>query len=116
SVAIGLRSAINRALRIKVESAGDLKASDLWAAYTDAWAKWTVFSQTFTVVKRYVDAGFDPKGPDDTLAEFLTDLRPEFKTANWALAEEKEYDFQARARAIIDDIVLSKLRSVRVVD
>lgn len=34
AAAIGLRGAINRALRIKAESAGDFAAPDLWAAYT----------------------------------------------------------------------------------
>ena len=115
SAAIGLRSAINRALRIKVESAGDFKAPDLWAAYTDAWGKWTVFAQTFTVVQRYVDAGFGPKGPDNLLSDLLSELRPEFRTVNWALAEEKEYIFQARAKAIIDDIE-AKLKAVPVAD
>jgi hypothetical protein len=113
--AIGLRGAINRALRIKVESADNFGTPDLWAAYTEAWSKWVVFAQTFTVVKRYVSAGFHPKEPDQSLADLLTELRPEFRTVNWAPAEDKELFFQQRVNAIVDDIV-SKLKSVPVAD
>jgi hypothetical protein len=115
SAAIGLRGAINRALRIKVESADNYVTPDLWAAYTEAWSRCVVFEQTFTIVKRYVSAGFHPNEPDKSLADLLTELRPEFRTVNWALAEDKEFIFQERVKAIVDDTV-SKLRSVPVAD
>src|SRR5262249_38766496 len=104
SAAIGVRGAINRALRIKVESADKFDAQDLWAAYTEAWSKWVVFSQTFTVVKRYLGAGVHPEEPDGSLADLLTELRPEFRTVNWALEADKEFIFQRRVGAIVEDI------------
>jgi hypothetical protein len=72
-----------------------------------------VFAGTFTVVKRYVSADFNPKAPDASLAELLTELRPEFRTVNWAPEDkkEKEFIFQGRVNAIVDNLV-STLRSV----
>jgi hypothetical protein len=112
--AIGLRGAIYRSLRVKVECADKIATPDLWAAYTEAWGKWVLFAQAFLVVRRYSSASFSEE-PDNLLSDLLTELRPEFRTANWALEEEKEYNFQGRVRIVIDDVI-SKLKSIPVAD
>lgn len=111
SAAIDLRGAINSAIRVKAEFGGNTP-SKVWDAYTEAWSKWRAFTQTFTVVKRYVGAGFHPKNPDEALADLLKELRTEFASADWTAAHRASF-FEQKAKAILGEVI-SELESVPV--
>ena len=110
SAAIGLRGAINRALKVKKSG-----TAELGAAYTDAWSAFREFDQKLVVVKRYVAADHYPKGEATALAALLDDIREDFWGAVPTARDAREADFQQRAKAIIEEAV-SKLQSAPMHD
>lgn len=109
--AVDLRGAINRAIRLKVETGGTTTAK-VWEAYTEAWSERRAFEKAFAVARRY-SAGFHSKKPEDELARLLEELRIEFQSAKWTAADDRAASFQQRAKAILDDVI-STLQSTPV--
>jgi hypothetical protein len=110
SAARGVLGAINRALRVKVDSAANTGSSELWEAYTDAWSAWREFDQKHAVVKGYVSNNAYPKDAATSLANLLERIRPAFKTDWKTDAQKNEAEFKQEAKTIVDAAV-DKLQS-----
>jgi hypothetical protein len=117
TAAIGLQSAIDRTITVKVNKEIDRDAidpSEIWGAYTDAWSEWVSFAQKFQVVKRYGEAGLNMETPGE-LSTLLLELRGILREVDWAKRANRGRDLenqingiQAKVYALVNDVA-SKL-------
>jgi len=95
---LGLKSLVHRTIELKGRNTDgeDIKDSEIFAVYEEAWTKWVLFAQAYQIARRY-SSKLDPDAPSKAALR-LSELRIVLRNPDWKQEAEK-------IRVAVDEIV-----------